>query len=85
MGEISLFESLCIEADSAVSFALIGGDCDDYVRFLQLEWESFADESNKREYSDRFYQSLEKYKKYREDKRDWHKDFSGRDFSKLIV
>lgn len=83
--EFSLFEGMVQAAQEVVSFALLGGECDEYARFLQLEWESYEDESEKNRFADKFYSYLEDYKKYRAEKRDWRKDFGSRDFTKLIV
>ena len=70
-----------------VSFAVLGGDADEFARFLQLEWESFVEEDGRlyQEVKRRFYRNLNDYKRYRKDKRDWRTDFDGRDFSKLVV
>ena len=81
--ENTILEVLVSAASEASSFAVIGGECDELVRFLQLELESMADEPQ--ELKGVFYSHLASYKKYRKDKRDWREDFSGRDFSKLIV
>lgn len=79
-----LFDKYIAAADVAVTFAGIGGDADDFMRFLQLEWESYADAPAHDEKSKRFYGHLREYTKYKT-KGDWRKDFSGRDFNDLLV
>lgn len=80
-----IYETLTDSASWASSFALLGGECDEFVRFLELEWYSFSSEYTEEQLR-HFNHELELYKKYRsEPKRDWREDFSGRDFTELIV
>lgn len=81
-----MFEKYVAAADVAVAFRTMGGECNDFMRFLQLEWESYADEPAKKEKKSEFYHHLRDYMKYKPDiPRDWRKDFSGRDFNDLLV
>lgn len=80
-----MYDTLIEAVSWASSFALIGGECDEFVRFLELEWHSFA-----QEYSDqqlrRFNLELQNYATYRKNpERNWRETFSNRDFTKLVI
>lgn len=85
MENIGLFEKYVAAADIAVTFGQLGVDADDFMRCLQLEWESYADEPSKEALKSEFYHHIRAYVKFRDSKRDWRKDFSGRDFNDLLV
>lgn len=86
MEDIGLFEKYAAAASIATTFAGLGGNCDEFIRFLQLEWESYADEPEKDKLKSYLYRNIRDYKKYREgDSRDWRKSFGSRDFNDLLV
>ena len=84
MNEPDFFDVMIEQVRGVTSFAVLGGECDEYVRFLQLEWESYAPGYTQVQ-KERFYRELEYYKKFRAEKRNWREDFGGRDFGKLVV
>ncbi len=85
MTEINLFDEYIAAASIASSFATIGGDCDEFMRFLQLEWESYAEEYTE-EQKHTFYGYLKSYKEMRNMvKRDWRDDFEKRNHFGTIV
>ena len=83
---MTIADGLQESANTAVSFALLGGVCDDFVRFLELEWFSYDQKTFTQEEVDRFMRTIKQYKEYKDDtKRDWHEAFDGRDFTKVVV
>ncbi len=88
MEETNLFDTYIEAAKCAQIFAGLGGECDEFMQFLQLEWESYAKEFSP-EQERHFYQEIKWYKEYGEDptfkKRDWRESFSGRNHFGTIV
>lgn len=66
-------------------FGQLGGDSDEFIRFLQLEWESYSQDEVPKDKKSQFYKEIRNYVKYRDKKRNWRKEFSGRDFNDLLV
>ena len=85
MENIGLFEKYVAAADIAVTFGQLGVDADDFMRCLQLEWESYADEPSKTALKSEFYHHMRAYTKYRNRKGNWRDSFDGRDFNDLLV
>lgn len=72
----------------ASTFGQLGGDADEFIRFLQLEWESFDRTDEGEEFTElkrQFYRNIRQYQKYRNRDRNWRIDFDGRDFNDLLV
>ncbi len=85
MDKIGLFDSYIAAGSIAKTFAALGGECDEFMQFLQLEWESYAKEYTP-EQERHFYQELKWYKEARKNtKRDWRDSFSGRNHFGTIV
>lgn len=80
-----LFDELVQCASVLSNFALLGGEADEFARFIQLEFESYEQDEVSKEQKSLFYIYLNEYKRCRYLKRNWRDDFSGRDFSTLIV
>ena len=85
MPETDLFAKYVAAADIAVVFGQLGVDADDFMRCLQLEWESYADEPSKTALKSEFYRHIRDYVKYRNRETDWKTNFSARDFNDLLV
>lgn len=86
MREETIAEGMIRTVRDAQGFAVLGGDADEYMRFIQLEWESYSGDTSTETQKRRFYTALHTYKKYRSGKqRDWRDDFSGRNHFATIV
>lgn len=85
MKEVNLFDQYIIAVSIANTFASLSGECDEFMQFVQLEWESYAEEFT-REQERNFYYELKWYKDYRKNtNRDWRDSFSGRNHFGTIV
>lgn len=81
-----VYDDMVGAANCAAMFKSLGGECNDFVRFLQLEWESYAPDYTG-EQKELFYGYLKSYSAFDpvELNLDWKDSYSGRDFGKLVV